>query len=110
MSFRNVAYTLKSQADTKFEFGLDEETDEIYLVDEVLTCVPSASSLPFGGKIIVIDMISVLTHPDSGARRITKVCSSLETVHCRTFALTICSWPRAGLLYVFFFWVAYIAR
>ncbi|KAK3901580.1 hypothetical protein C8A05DRAFT_16260 [Staphylotrichum tortipilum] len=24
-------------ADTKFEFGLDEETDEIYLVDEVLT-------------------------------------------------------------------------
>jgi phosphoribosylaminoimidazole-succinocarboxamide synthase len=27
------------QADTKFEFGLDEETDEIYLVDEVLTYV-----------------------------------------------------------------------
>ena len=27
------------QADTKFEVGLDEETDEIYLVDEVLTCV-----------------------------------------------------------------------
>ncbi|KFA72790.1 hypothetical protein S40288_06381 [Stachybotrys chartarum IBT 40288] len=24
-------------ADTKFEFGLDEETDEVYLVDEVLT-------------------------------------------------------------------------
>ncbi|KAL1849597.1 hypothetical protein VTK73DRAFT_9868 [Phialemonium thermophilum] len=24
-------------ADTKFEFGLDEETDEIYLIDEVLT-------------------------------------------------------------------------
>lgn len=27
------------QADTKFEFGLDEETDEVYLVDEVLTYV-----------------------------------------------------------------------
>lgn len=34
------------QADTKFEFGLDEETDEIYLVDEVLTYVASSPGLP----------------------------------------------------------------
>ena len=38
--FAKVADVLSAQADTKFEFGLDEETDEIYLVDEVLTCVP----------------------------------------------------------------------
>jgi phosphoribosylaminoimidazole-succinocarboxamide synthase len=38
----NVADVLNAQADTKFEFGLDEETDEIYLVDEVLTCVTLA--------------------------------------------------------------------
>jgi len=29
----------RPKADTKFEFALDEETDEIYLVDEVLTYV-----------------------------------------------------------------------
>lgn len=33
-------------ADTKFEFGLDEETDEIYLVDEVLTYVYSPCAFP----------------------------------------------------------------
>jgi phosphoribosylaminoimidazole-succinocarboxamide synthase len=34
---RTDLLTFSPQADTKFEFGLDEETDEIYLVDEVLT-------------------------------------------------------------------------
>jgi len=34
-----VLLTSVPKADTKFEFGLDEETDEIYLVDEVLTYV-----------------------------------------------------------------------
>jgi phosphoribosylaminoimidazole-succinocarboxamide synthase len=39
LTYAAVNKFLPTQADTKFEFGLDEETDEIYLVDEVLTCV-----------------------------------------------------------------------
>jgi phosphoribosylaminoimidazole-succinocarboxamide synthase len=39
------------QADTKFEFAVDEETDEIYLVDEVLTYVPIHQWTIAGGAV-----------------------------------------------------------